>query len=87
MTEPQEWMRVTKNEVKPDRVGDNSIQRTSCNEYLRKQSCKDYNHKDCDVSNITEETQDDEIVLLKFNSDSFKITEDKFDETDAEYIS
>ena len=36
--------------------------------------------------NIKEETQDDGIILLQFNSDNFKITEDNFDETDAEYM-
>ena len=36
--------------------------------------------------NIKEETQDDGIILLQFNSDNFKITEDTFDEADAEYI-
>ena len=36
--------------------------------------------------NITEETQDNEIILLQFNSDNFEITEDKLDETDVEYL-
>ena len=31
-------------------------------------------------------TQDNIIMLLQFNSDNFGITEDKFDEADAEYM-
>ena len=36
--------------------------------------------------NITEETQENGIIILQFNSDNFRIKEEKFDGTNAEYM-
>ena len=35
---------------------------------------------------IKEETKDNRITFLQFNSDNFEIIEEKFDEADAEYM-
>ena len=55
---------------------------------LRRQPRKDYNRMNYNdnVSNITDETQDDGIILLQINSDSLEITEAKFDKDEAEYM-
>ena len=55
---------------------------------LRRQSHKDYKRKNYNnnMFNITEEPQDNRIILLQFNSDNVGITEDKFDAADADYI-
>jgi hypothetical protein len=54
------------NEVEPDKIEDNIIERASVR--------------------MNEDTHDNGIILLQFNSDNFEITEEKFDETDAEYM-
>jgi hypothetical protein len=74
------------NEVKPDEIEDNSTEHASGRMNLCKQPYKDYNHKHYNVFNIKEETQDNRIILLQLNPDNFKITEEKFDETNAEYM-
>ena len=55
---------------------------------LYRQSHNDYNHKNYNdnVFNITDKTQDNEIILLQFNSDNSYIIEDKVDEADVEYM-
>jgi hypothetical protein len=55
---------------------------------LYRQSHQGYNHKNYNdnVFNITEETQDNGIILLQFNSDNFDTTEAQFGKADAEYI-
>jgi hypothetical protein len=55
---------------------------------LRRQPRKEYNRKNYNdnIFNITDETQGNRIILLQLNSDNFEITEDTFDEADAEYI-
>ena len=45
---------------------------------LHRQPRKEYK-----VFNITEESQNDRILLLQLNSDNFRVTEDTFDESDA----
>ena len=72
----------------PDKKEDKSVEHTSGGLNLCRQSRKVYSRKKCNdnMFNTTNETQDNGIILPKFILDNFEITEDKFDEVDAEYF-
>jgi hypothetical protein len=71
-----------------DEIGDKSVYCTSSGMSLCIQSLKDYNHNSYNdnVFNITGKIQNDGIILLIFKSENFKITEEQFNEADAEYM-
>ena len=81
----------TANESDEAEIEPTNVERTAGTMNLRRQPRKEYNRKNYDnVSNITDETQKDGIILMQLdyeeNSGTFNVTEDKFDEVEAEYM-
>ena len=76
------------NEVESDEVEDKRTEFTADGMNPCRQPHKEYNHNkyNDNVFNTTDITQDDGSILLQFNSDTCKVTEDKSVAAGAEYM-